>query len=233
MLSISRWMAAAILVTVFTVSAAAVPNFLSEKTFQNLPRWAQHRIVPGIEYQGGTRALLEVDSAAIRSERVLQLRDDVRKALRAAKVGLTQAPIIRGDAVEVRIREDDLQRGVTVLHREFVDPLEGEVRAPRMARIPVARGTPSVVSLTTDRLAPSLSPHFTIEAADGGLVRIAVTEAATRDRIQPSRQAAIDIIKRRMQELGVDGVSVEPRGTERIEVVIPGVDLTRVSFPMY
>lgn len=226
MLLISRWMAAAILVTVFTVSAMAVPNFLSEKTFQSLPGWAQHRIVLGIEYQGGSRALLEVDAAAIRSEQVQRLRVEVRNVLREAKVGLTQPPMIRGDAVEVRIREGNLEHGFAVLHRAFVGPMEDEVRAPRVARVPVARGTPSVISLTVDSWHPSLPPHFTIEVVDGGLVRLAVTEAAVRDRIQLARHASVDIIKQRMRELGVDGVSVEPRGTERIELVAPGIDLT-------
>ena len=73
MLRISHWKAAAILFTVLVVSAMAIPNFLSEKTFQALPKWAQHRVVPGMEYQGGSRLLMEVNVDSVRNEMVERL----------------------------------------------------------------------------------------------------------------------------------------------------------------
>ena len=76
----------------------------------------------GLDLQGGSHLLLEVDSGAVRKEKVDQLRDEVRKALREAKVGLTQAPVVRGQSVEVRIRDSDLQQGLTKL-RDLSQPL--------------------------------------------------------------------------------------------------------------
>ncbi len=224
MLRISHWKAAAILFTVLVVSAMAIPNFLSEKTFQALPKWAQHRVVPGIEYQGGTRQLLEVNADFVRKQMTERLRDDVRKILREGKIGLVQAPVVRGLSVEVRIRESDLQRGFAALNEWLVLSLHGEVGVVRVAPVSIAPGTVSVTSLTAGGSAPPLPPSVVIEVVSGGIVRLAVTENAIHERVQQSRRAIIEFITRRVQEMGVAGASVQPRGSDRIEVVIPGID---------
>ena len=107
MLYISKWKAIGILLTAFIVCLFAVPNFFPESMVQRWPKWAQRHIVLGLDLQGGSHILLEVDAAAVRKEKVEQLRDDVRRVLREARVGLQGAPVIRGNTVEVRVRESD------------------------------------------------------------------------------------------------------------------------------
>ena len=97
MLYISKWKAAAILLTAFIVCLFAVPNFFPESTVQRWPKWAQRHIVLGLDLQGGSHILLEVDAAAVRKEKLEQLRDEVRRVLREARVGLHGAPVIRGN----------------------------------------------------------------------------------------------------------------------------------------
>ena len=70
MLYFSRWKATAILVTTFLVCACAIPNFFSEKTVQSWPKWAQRHMVLGLDLQGGSHILLEVDTNAVRKDRV-------------------------------------------------------------------------------------------------------------------------------------------------------------------
>ncbi len=94
--------------------------------------------------------------------------DDVRKVLREARVGLTGAPVIRGNTVEVRIRESDLQQGLTKL-RELSQPLGGFLGATG---------------------ARSLD----IENVGGGLVRLTVTEPAILERIRQVVDQSIEII---------------------------------------
>src|SRR5689334_23905137 len=101
MLYISRWKALGILLIAFVVCSFAIPNFLPEKTVQSWPKWAQRHVVLGLDLQGGSHILLEVDTAAVRKEKVQHLLDDVRRALREARVGLSSAPAIRGNGVEV------------------------------------------------------------------------------------------------------------------------------------
>jgi preprotein translocase subunit SecD len=104
MLYFSRWKFTAILLTTLIVCLFAVPNFLPEKMVQSWPRWAQRHVVLGLDLQGGSHILLEVDSNAVRKEKLETLRDDVRRLLREARIGYTSL-IIRGNSVEVRIRE--------------------------------------------------------------------------------------------------------------------------------
>src|SRR5688572_31748852 len=119
---ITRWKALGILVTTFIVCCFIVPNFLPEKTVQAWPKWAQRQIVLGLDLQGGSHILLEVESAAVRKEKVETLRDDVRRVVRDNRLGSPAAATIRGETVEFRVREGvDRQLALTKL-RELSQP---------------------------------------------------------------------------------------------------------------
>src|SRR5262249_50465430 len=124
MLYISRWKALSLVLVALVVCSFAIPNFLPESVVQRLPKWAQTHVVLGLDLQGGSHLLLEVDTAAVRKAKVQQLFDDVRRVLREARVGLSSAPVIRGSGVEVVVRENDLQSALTKL-RELSQPLGG------------------------------------------------------------------------------------------------------------
>ena len=85
MLYFTRWKATAIVLTALIVCLFAVPNFLPEKMVQGWPKWAQRHVVLGLDLQGGSHILLEVDSAAVRKEKLEALRDDVRRVLLDAR----------------------------------------------------------------------------------------------------------------------------------------------------
>src|ERR1043166_2812611 len=115
MLYISKWKAIAILLTAFVFCLCAVPNFFPDSTIAKWPKWAQRHVVLGLDLQGGSHILLEVDAAAVRKEKVQTLLDDVRRILREARIGYTGLAA-RGDAVELRIREErDIPQALTKL----------------------------------------------------------------------------------------------------------------------
>src|SRR6188508_2264544 len=105
MLYFTRWKATAIILTAFVVCLFAVPNFLPEKMVQSWPKWAQRHIVLGLDLQGGSHILLEVDTAAVRKEKLEALRDDVRRVVRENKLGSPAAVTVRGNTVEFRLRD--------------------------------------------------------------------------------------------------------------------------------
>src|SRR6202162_1508656 len=115
MLFFTRWKAAAILITALAVCMCAVPNFFPESVVQKLPAWAQRHVVLGLDLQGGSHILLQVDANDVLRQKVEGLRDDVRRVLRDARVGITGQPVVRGNTVEVHIRDSDLQQGLTKL----------------------------------------------------------------------------------------------------------------------
>src|SRR6516162_2056268 len=105
MLYFTRWKALGIILIALVVCLFAVPNFFPEATVKGWPLWAQRRLVLGLDLQGGSYLLLEVDSNYIKKDRLEAIRDDARRALRDAKLRFTGGVVVRGDAVEVRIPE--------------------------------------------------------------------------------------------------------------------------------
>ena len=124
MLYFSRWKAAAIVLTALIICSFAIPNFFPSDMVQRLPQWAQRHVVLGLDLQGGSHLLLEVDAAAVKKEKLQALLDDTRQKLREARIGYTGLAI-RGDGVELRIREgQDVQAALTKL-RELSQPIGG------------------------------------------------------------------------------------------------------------
>src|SRR5437588_12708792 len=103
MLYFSRWKALGTLLTALFVCLFAVPNFFSDATLKRLPGWAQRHVVLGLDLPGGSHILLEVDANYVRKEKAEQLRDDVPRVLREARVGYTGLAV-HGLAIDVPTR---------------------------------------------------------------------------------------------------------------------------------
>src|SRR5499426_317134 len=204
MLYFSRWKAAAVLLTALIVCLFAVPNFFPERTFQALPKWAQRQIVLGLDLQGGSHILLEVDANAVRKEKLQSLADDVLRVLREARIPFT-GRAVRGDRVEVRItREADLPQALSKL-RELSQPLGGLLSATGQRSIEITDG-------------------------GGGLIQLRPTDAALTERIRQAVEQSIQIVDRRVNELGTVEPSIQRQGVDRILVQVPGLqDPTRLK----
>jgi len=205
MLYFTRWKATAIILSAFVVCLFAVPNFLPEKMVQSWPKWAQRHIVLGLDLQGGSHILLEVDTNAVRKEKLEAVRDDVRRVLRDARVGYTGL-VVRANSVEVRIREgSNFDQAVDKL-RELSQPLGGILGSSTGQR---------TLDVTTEA---------------GSLVRLTPTEPAILERVRQSVEQSIQIIERRVNELGTVEPLIQRQGVDRILVQVPGLqDPTRLK----
>src|SRR5215813_10317698 len=123
---LTRWKPTlGIILTALIVCLCAVPNFFPEATVKGWPLWAQRRIVLGLDLQGGSYLLLEVDSSDVKKSRLAAIRDDAQRTLRAARIQYTPPLAVKGDAVEVRVTKDtDFQNALSKL-RELSQPLGG------------------------------------------------------------------------------------------------------------
>jgi len=204
MLYFTRWKALAIILTALVVCLCAVPNFFPEATVKNWPRWAQRHLVLGLDLQGGSHILLEVDANAVKKDKLDQVRDDVRRALRDARIGYTGLSV-RSDSVEVRISKDsDVQNALTKL-RELAQPLGG-------------------------LLGSSGQRSLEVSDAGSGVIRITVPQAAVTERIRQAVEQSIQIVERRVNELGTVEPLIQRQGTDRILVQVPGLqDPTRLK----
>ena len=198
MLYFSRWKALATVAFALLVCLFAVPNFISPQTVKSWPTWAQRHLVLGLDLQGGSHILLEVDTNDVRKQKLETLRDDVRRVLRDAKVGYTNLAI-RGSTVEVRIREGaDHQNALTKL-RELSTPLGGILAATGQRSLEIAD-------------------------AGGGLVRLTVIDTAMTERIRQVVEQSLPIIEKRINGLGLVEPTIQRQGIDRILVQVPGLD---------
>src|ERR1700760_5111815 len=125
MLYFTRWKALAIILTALVVCLCAVPNFFPEARVKTWPLWAQRHLVLGLDLQGGSYLLLEVDANYVKKEKLEQVRDDTRKALRDARISFIGGVQIRNDGVEARIaKESDVPAALAKL-REIAQPIGG------------------------------------------------------------------------------------------------------------
>ncbi|MEK9281279.1 MULTISPECIES: protein translocase subunit SecD [unclassified Bradyrhizobium] len=196
MLYFTRWRALGIILTALIVCLCAVPNFFPEAQVKTWPAWAQRRLVLGLDLQGGSYLLLEVDSNYVKKEKLDQVRDDVRRALREAKIGYTGL-VTRGDAVEVRVKDTDLQPALAKL-RDLAQPIGGLLGSGSQRDLEV-----------TD--------------AGGGLIRLALSQPAMVERMRRTIEQSIQIVERRVNELGTVEPVIQRQGNDRILVQVPGL----------
>jgi protein-export membrane protein SecD len=197
MLYFTRWKALAIILTALVVCLCAVPNFFPEATVKGWPAWAQRRLVLGLDLQGGSYLLLEVDSNYVKKEKLDQIRDDARRTLRDAKIGYTGLAV-RNEAVEVRISRDTDASNALAKLRELSQPLGG-------------------------LLGSSGQRSVEVSDAGGGLIRITVPQAAITERIRQTIEQSIQIVERRVNQLGTVEPVIQRQGTDRILVQVPGL----------
>jgi preprotein translocase subunit SecD len=105
--------------------------------------------------------------------------------------------VIRGNTIEVHIRESDLEQGLTKL-RELAAPVGG------------------LLGATTQRTVEIASPG-------GGLVQLTVTEPAIVARMRQVVDQSIEIINRRVNQIGTVEPLIQRQGTDRILVQVPGL----------
>ncbi len=204
MLYFTRWKALAIILTALVVCLCAVPNFFPESTVKTWPAWAQRRLVLGLDLQGGSSLLLEVDANSVKKDRLEAVRDEVRKVLREARIGYTGLNV-RNDAVEVRISKDTEVSTALSKLRDMSQPLGG-----------LMGGTGQRDLEVTD--------------AGNSVIRITVTQAAMLDRMRKTIEQSIQIVERRVNELGTVEPVIQRQGTDRILVQVPGLqDPTRLK----
>lgn len=204
MLYFTRWKALAIILTALAVCLCAVPNFFSEATVKTWPTWAQRRLVLGLDLQGGSHLLLEVDANSVKKDKLEQLRDDVRRILRENKIAYTGLAT-KPDSVEVRISKDTDQPTALGKLRELSQPLGG-------------------------LLGSNGQRSLDVSDAGGGLIKLTIPPAAITERTRQAVEQSITIIEKRVNALGTVEPLIQRQGVDRILVQVPGLqDPTRLK----
>lgn len=200
MLYFARWKTTLIWLAVFLSAMVALPNLLSENTLKSFPDFMpKGQVTLGLDLQGGSHMLLRLERNEIIEERIQTTRDDVRRLLRAEGIGYTGLSAA-GQAVQVRIRNnDDVEQAKDILD-ELLQPVDGGLL-----------GGGNIVEITR-------------EEPQEGLLRFSLSEDGIDYRVSAAVAQSIEVIRRRVDELGTTEPSIQRQGTDRVLVQVPGLE---------
>ena len=171
--------------------------FTPKDVCANIPLLPKQTINLGLDLRGGSYLLLEVDTNSIKKDRSQSLVEDIRSSLRQKKIkyiGLRVLPI----GAEVKI-QNELQVDTAI---DTINELNNS-----SSNIFNTRGV----------------DEFSLENSSG-LLRISLNEAALKEKYRLAVSQSIEIIRRRIDGLGVTEPSIQRQGNNRILLEVPGLD---------
>ncbi|AJD51989.1 protein translocase subunit secF /protein translocase subunit secD [Thalassospira xiamenensis M-5 = DSM 17429] len=194
----SRWRVVVYSLVLLTGFLTALPNLFTPAQLADWPSFLPTRQVAlGLDLRGGSHLVLEIDTAAMIAERLEITRDDVTNALRKANVD-TNSIQISNDQVIVSLSD-------TKDHDGALDALED------LANVQVE--TPRHGS----------TAEFVITAPSDNSIHIALSEQGIRNRVDASAQQSLEIIRSRIDQIGVSEPTIQRIGSDRVLVQLPGV----------
>jgi SecD/SecF fusion protein len=199
MLYYSRWKTIFIWFVVALSVIIALPNVISDKALSELPSWfPKHKITLGLDLQGGSHVMLQVDRNDIVKERLQSTVDDVRAKLREANIGYTGLSGT-GQLVQVRIRD--------------TSQVDAAKTALASLTQPVSAGTITSGSIV----------EATLTDAGDGLLKLNITDQGIEYRMSSAVTQSTEVIRRRVDELGTTEPTIQREGADRIIVQVPGL----------
>jgi len=176
-----------------------LPNLFARDTVDGWPSWLpQGQVNLGLDLQGGSHLLLEADVDAVVEDRLETLVSDVRLALRTERIRY------RGLGV----------RNQRVVFR-LVDPAE---RDRALAAIQELNPRGSVNPITGGL---EYNRRYTVEI-ENGQVEIAFTEGGLDALIDSVVEQSLEVVRRRIDELGTREPTIQRQGEDRILLQVPG-----------
>ncbi|WEX07319.1 protein translocase subunit SecDF [Chelativorans sp. AA-79] len=199
MLHFSRWQTFFIWLTVALGVAYAAPNVIPSSYLSSLPSWAPTSpMTLGLDLQGGSHILLQIDREQLISERLTSTRDDVRRLLRDQRIGYTGLSS-SGHFVQVRIRDAAQVEAAKQALDELLQPVTGGLM-----------GTSAIQELELSEPEP-------------GLLRLTLTDEGISYRLASALTQSIEVVSRRVNELGTTEPVIQRQGDDRILVQVPGL----------
>ncbi|WP_417793168.1 protein translocase subunit SecD [Terasakiella pusilla] len=107
MVYFAKWKIALVIAVCLLGVAFAAPNMFDRQTTADLPGWLPNQQISlGLDLQGGSHLLLEVEAQTVINERLESIVDSVRTTLRAERIRYTGLGV-KDDAVSVQIPKNE------------------------------------------------------------------------------------------------------------------------------
>ena len=173
------------------------PNLLPSSVLDSWPDFLpKKQIVLGLDLQGGSHLLLQVDRESIISERIKELRRDIRSTLANDK-GIGNLISTDGDTLTV----------------ELTDPVRAAEAVEAIKTLDAYSGA-----------AFSTVSELDVAGTDDGKITVSLTDAGLEQRMTALVTQSIEVIRKRIDELGTTEPTIQRQGNDRVLVQVPGFE---------
>ena len=200
MLQVSNWVRILVAAIILAGVIIALPNALPDSVLAKFPSWLPNRTVSlGLDLQGGSHLLLEVEFDQVTKDKLESLTSDIRRALRKAH-----------PAIGYKF----LDSGADSLAVQITDPSRrDEARTLVQALNPSIGGGVLAVGSKAYDFTDNGQGQFTLK----------MTDAYKQQTRQDILGQSIEVVRKRIDEMGTREPTIERQGDERIVVEVPGL----------
>lgn len=187
----------------------AVPSMMSREQREafrsSVPGWVPSWLIPsraivlGLDLQGGSHVLLEVDVPDLMRTQTTQLRDDIRRVLRETRVAPQGGIQLTQRGAQIRVPDAADRDRILPKLRELAQPIGN-----------------AIIGQTGNR-------DIDIATTPDGLITLTYTEAGVNEKIRRAVDQAIEVLRRRVDALGTTEPNIQRQGVDRILVQVPGL----------
>jgi protein-export membrane protein SecD len=198
MLQVSTFTRILVALVVLCGILIALPNALPDRVTARIPSWLPHNTVSlGLDLQGGSYLLLEVDFPQVQKDKTLAMIGDIRAGLRKEHIQY-QDLSANGDVVQVRVTDPASLDAA----RKVIDGLN-----PAMASAVLTVG----------------AREYDVAQQPGGLITLTMTEGYKTLTHEQVLEQSIEVVRRRIDEMGTREPDISRSGQDRILVQVPGL----------
>lgn len=198
MLDFPKWKTWSMWLTVLVCAVLALPNALPQSTLSSLPDgFPKSQLSLGLDLRGGSHLMLEATPQDVEKAKLEALEDTVRAELRAAEggaIGFSDLSISGTRLTFVVSDAGRIDQAISVLNK---------------ATAPLGVGAQREVEIS--------------RGATPGQVIVTPTAAGISAAIDGAMAQAVEVIRKRIDELGTREPTIVRQGKTRIVVQVPGL----------
>ncbi|MFZ4689253.1 MAG: protein translocase subunit SecD [Polymorphobacter sp.] len=197
MLDFPNWKIWSIIGTIVIGLLLAAPNFVTERQAASIPSFLPNKQLSlGLDLRGGSHLMLEATTEDVRKTKLESLEETVRSEMRQTSGGATAFT--------------DLSTANGRLSLVVTDPSRVEVAAEALRKV--------------TRPLSGLSGARDVEVAvNGTTITMTETDAGVAASIDNAMAQAVEVIRKRIDELGTREPTIVRQGANRIVVQVPGL----------
>jgi preprotein translocase subunit SecD len=209
-LHVARWRVLTVIIVTLLGLLYALPNALPAGVRAAMPSWLPSKTINlGLDLQGGSYLMFEVESGAVFKARLETVADDLSRDLRAQR-----RP---GDLTAAKTPIAFAGRGLSPDNQVARITIENAADLPEAVKRATALGTP-VQGLS----GPTGRSDLDITTLPGNIIEIRLTEEAKTSLTRRAVSQSIEVIRRRIDETGTKEPAITRQGVDRIVLQAPG-----------